>query len=65
MKKSIVIAGANSFIARHLIKQLDTQTYYVTAVVRKIPQETLCRTDIRYLELDMEEYEKLPEYIDR
>ena len=63
-KKNILISGASSFIARHLIKLIDKEKYNVTAVVRKCTEEQQRSDEIKYIELDMEGYKNLDKYAD-
>lgn len=65
MKKNIVIAGANSFIARHVIKQLENQNYNIIATVRKAPEKKYKLQNVQYIEMDMEEYHNINKYIDK
>ena len=65
--KRIIITGATSFIGTHLIKKLLKDSWEIYAVVRRnskkrnmLPKDT----NIHIVELDMEEYSKLPELID-
>lgn len=63
MKKNIVITGAGSFIARHLIKQIDKEKYNVVGVVRKCTEEQSLSEEVKYIELDMKEYHHLGRYV--
>lgn len=65
MKKNIVIAGANSFIARHIINQLENQKYNIVGVVRKVPEKKSRFQNVQYIEMDMEEYHNIDKYIDK
>lgn len=64
--KRIIITGATSFIGTHLIKNLLKNSWEIYAVIRKgsnkrdvLPEDE----NIHIIELDMEEYIRLPELI--
>lgn len=63
MKKNIVITGANSFIARHIIRQLEHQKYNIVGVVKKVPETKPSFQKVQYIEMDMEEYHNIDKYI--
>lgn len=60
--RTIVVAGGNSFIARHLIKRIDKATYRVVAIVRQTVKEP--EENVVYVILPMEQYDQLPNMMD-
>lgn len=66
MKKAIV-TGANGFVGQYLVNALIDANYLVYAVIRKggVFKEKFEWNDrIRIVELNLDEYSKLPEYIE-
>lgn len=62
--KTIVIAGGNGFIARHLIRRLDRNRYHIIALVRTIKNIELV-DDVEYVELSFSEYDTIGRYIQK
>lgn len=64
--KNIVITGATSFIAKHLIEELSKEECNIYAIVRENSSKKdaiIKKSNIRIIELNMGEISKLPNYI--
>ena len=50
-------------IGRHLLRKMDKESNHVTALVRKLPPETQTIRGVTYIELPMERYREIGEFI--
>lgn len=61
--KKIIVTGANCFIAKPLIEDLLKRNYFVYAVVRDSSKCSNVAKNLKYIESDLCDYDKLPNLI--